>query len=102
MPKEAITTFSAPPYDSTIGGLPVPTSILSTAARLENLHVLYYRQGSDPRSQHLNFSFQGTFKEAIARGRNFCEKMGWRFVKVEQFLTNLEEREKRNSGQTDV
>lgn len=66
---------------------------------LERLHVLFYIHGNSRHIQNVNFIFHGSFKEAIARGRQFCERMGWKFIKVEPFLTNLEDREKRNSGE---
>ena len=73
-------------------------AIYPAAATLESLHVLFYRHGNDPRTQSINFSFPGTFKGAIDRGRRFCETMGWKFIKVEAFLTNLEEKESRLAG----
>lgn len=84
-----------------IGGLPldVDTEPIKNVGTLETLHVLFYIHGNSRHIQNVNFSFNGTFKEAIARGRQFCERMGWKFIKVEPFLTNLEEREKRNMGE---
>lgn len=70
----------------------------SKSAPLETLHILYYRHGNNPHTQSINFTFDDDFKQAIARGRTFCERMGWKFIKVEPFLTNLEDREKRSMG----
>lgn len=73
---------------------PTPAKPL-TLSPLDTLHTLYYLHSNNPRSQSINFQYNGSFKEAINRGRTFCEKMGWRFLKVEPFLTDLDDREKR-------
>ena len=73
-----------------------------TLAPLENIFVLYHLHGNNPRSQAIYFQHPGPFKVAIDRGRKFCEKMGWRFLKVESFLTNLDDREKRQAEQDNI
>ncbi len=73
----------------------LPEAAPLTLAPLDTLYVLFYRHGSNPHTQSIHFSFPGEFKKAIDRGRKFCDVTGYRFIKVEQFLTNLDEREKR-------
>jgi hypothetical protein len=88
---------------SSIGGLPqvIDATIESEpdTKLLEQIHILFYIHGNSRHIQNINFVYRRSFKEAIARGRQFCERMGWKFIKVEPFLTNLEDREKRNSGE---
>lgn len=58
---------------------------------VENLFILWHRKGNDPRPAPLYFSFEGSFDDAIKRGRRFCEETGIKFVYVKRFVTDLEE-----------
>lgn len=82
-----------------IGGLPSP---LSPSNSIEDIHILYYRHGNDPRTQVMHFKYPGDFKSAIARGRNFCERVGYRFIQVRKFLVNLDELERRSGDGSQV
>ena len=80
-------------------GLP---GLPSTRGELDQLMVLYYRHGNNPRTQDMFFIWPGEFKKAIDRGRQFCERMSWKFISVRPFLSNLEDIEKRNTISSEV
>ena len=79
MIPEQNTTFNAPTPDF---------------AAIEDTWILYYRQGVNVNCQ-LHFEHIGTLPEAESRGRQHCQIMGYNFLYIRPFLTNLETAEKR-------
>jgi hypothetical protein len=65
---------------------------------LSDIYVLWFRTGANPRTQDRNFHIPRTdkikdFRDVISRLKAYCDNCGFRFVKVEKFLSNLEEDE---------
>ena len=56
--------------------------------------VLYFLHGGNHHVRQKNFNFSGKKEEAIARGKAHCEIMGYRFIRVEPFFSNLESDER--------
>ena len=65
-------------------------------SELESLFVLWYREGRDPRGKPLHFRFSGTIHQAIAKTKSYCEQMGYRWIRVDPFLTDLDASLKRH------
>lgn len=58
------------------------------------LWTLWFRAGGNPHSQCLHFQFETVDpRRAYERGKLHCERMNYRFVKVEPFLVDLDHRE---------
>lgn len=65
-----------------------------------NLFVLRYRfgsgpQGSHPKESRKQFRFNGDLKSAIEEGRRHCQEVGFRFLDVTPFLSDLQSDEER-------
>ena len=65
---------------------------------LKDIYVLWFRTGANPRTQDRNFHIPLSkdlkdFRDVISRLKDYCDKCGFRFVKVERFLANMEEDE---------
>lgn len=58
------------------------------------VYTLYYRHGSNTSCFKL-FEFKGDLAGASQRGRTHCELMGFVFIYVKPFLSNLDAEEKR-------
>lgn len=78
------------------------TSQTKVTDSLDNVYVLYYIHGNDRTVKELYFRFnylsddlRDIKRAAIDRGRSFCDKRAWRFVRVEKFLSDLDEIEKK-------
>lgn len=65
---------------------------------MKNIYTLTYRFGSNPHPMLMNFQFDGSLVDAIARGRKFCDTVGYRFHSVRPLIENLETIEKRHTG----
>lgn len=62
------------------------------------VYLLYYRTNIVGNSFKV-FSFAGTKQEAFKRGQEHCKKMGYRFVSVIPFFTDLDVEEKAHTSQ---
>lgn len=60
----------------------------------DNTYVLWFRFGSNPHTQPKYFKYEGSFQDAIQRGRKHCELMSLRFIKVERFFSDFTEEER--------
>ena len=62
----------------------------------ERTYILYYHfRAAKPLD--LVFTYHGTLPEAIERGKQHCERMQYRFIKVRPFIVDLDEREVRRN-----
>ena len=61
---------------------------------LRSVYSLYYRHGSNTSCFKL-FEHKGDLASAAQRGRTHCELMGYVFIYVKPFLSDLEWEEKR-------
>ena len=59
-------------------------------------YTLYYIQGGNHNVKQKNFVFTGDKSSAISRGRQHCEILNLRFIRVEPFFSSLEADEKRH------
>lgn len=59
----------------------------------DNIFILYYRQGTNVFPLTKFFHFKGSLKQAMDRGRQHCDAITGRFLRVEPFLHNLTEDE---------
>lgn len=73
----------------------VNTPLLSSDDDLDfcDIYILYYRQGHNPYPMTKFFTFKGTLQKAIDRGRQHCEYITARFLRVEPFVHDLTEDE---------
>lgn len=89
--------------NETIQQAVVPTSLegihrSAAEMNMEDLYVLWYRTGMNPRPLTMNFYFHnpsGDFRNIVERSKRFCENTGYKFTKVEKFLSNLEALERK-------
>lgn len=80
MPKDVLDIAQA-----TIPGEP-----LNIVGPFQDVYVLRYVE----RSSHLAvkfFKMEGDFRSVIERGKSYCEQMRYRFLRVEPFLSNLQD-----------
>lgn len=70
-------------------GLPAPGKpIEQPKGPFDNIYVLYYLKGSH-HPQEKRFHMLGEFRDVIAKVKDYCEKMSYRFLRVEPFLNDL-------------
>ena len=72
---------------------PVTTKTIEIFDKTRVYTLYYHYRASAPKT--LVFEFKGSFNEAIERGRAFCARVNYRFIKVKPFIIDLDEREKR-------
>jgi hypothetical protein len=68
--------------------------MLLTNSPLKNLYILFYRTGNNPRPLEKYFEIEnpaGDMREIINKCKDYCDQTGFRFVKVERFLSNMED-----------
>lgn len=68
-----------------------------TPIDIRDLYVLYYRKGQNPFPMQRFFHYKGqnsdakrNLLKAIDRGREFCERITARFLRVEPFVADLD------------
>lgn len=81
----------------------LPSTPIYEMHSLNDIYVLFYRTGMNPRPLEMHFSFpEGAtdFRKVVERAKRFCDTCGYKFTKVEKFLISLEdmERKVRTSG----
>jgi hypothetical protein len=60
---------------------------------LTSVYVVEYR--ADGAVHHKNFVYDGDLVSAIARAKQYCQTMRYRFIFCSPFLTDLEKNEKK-------
>lgn len=60
---------------------------------LSEIYILWFRRGTSPFPEMKFFSFKGTLKQAMDRGRQHCDNITARFLRVDPFLHDLTEDE---------
>jgi hypothetical protein len=81
-----------------VPGLPVSEVRLNPFdISIDREYALHYRHGNNPNCQK-NFQFKGTFREAMARARTHCDKMGYRFILLRPAISDLESDEKNREN----
>lgn len=85
-----------------MGSIPAPTlkgnpfeERLSSLEDLINLRTYSLVYKSRHVLQNKVFRFDGDLKNAIVRGRQHCEKMGYVFIQVRPFIVDLEHQEEK-------
>jgi len=68
-------------------------SINKNSLIADKSYILYYRYGNIPQLKKV-FYFSGDIKDAIARARMHCIKMGYTFILVKHFIEDLDLQEK--------
>lgn len=66
-------------------------------SNLKDLYILYYRSQVNPRPSEKYFEIPGVtdFRDVITRCKTYCSNCGFRFVKVERFLSDMNEDERK-------
>ena len=62
----------------------------------KRLYKLFYRVGRQKPTE-IMFEFGGDRKNAVERGRNHCERMGFLFIWCEPAIYDLDDREARRA-----
>ena len=70
-----------------------PGTPASALPQTEHIYRLFFAFGNNPRAE-LIFKYDKPLQDAINRGREQCSKMNYRFIRVEEFLVDLNAREK--------
>ena len=60
------------------------------------LYILYHRHGNTQHTDFMFFNYKGSFRDAIERGKAYCQRVNLRFISVKPFLTDLAEDERRH------
>lgn len=74
------------------------TALAPIAKEKKEKYVLIYRTRNNPHPLYKNFEFMGNLEQAIGRGRKHCEIMNLIFYRVDKFLSDLDNEEKRFLG----
>lgn len=72
---------------------PIMVGVMDDDIEFDEIYVLYYRRGTNPFPEIKHFHFKGTLKQAMDRGRQHCDNIVARFLRVEPFLHDLTEDE---------
>lgn len=76
--------------------------MLPAGGSLKDLYILYYRSQVNPRPSEKYFEIPNVidFRDVITRCKSYCTNLGFRFVKVERFLSDMieDERKARQAG----
>jgi hypothetical protein len=59
----------------------------------KNIYILFYRHGMNAGCQK-GFFCEGDIKQAVQRAQRHCEVMGYRYIFVRPFVSDIEEEEK--------
>jgi hypothetical protein len=73
-------------------GLPTPAQV--PISSLKNLYILFYRTGNNPRPLEKYFEISNPTSDmrmVINKCKDYCDQTGFRFVKVERFLSDMDE-----------
>lgn len=64
-------------------------------------YTLFYREGRNPHPQFsfIDFPSSSTIMNVVARAKEFCDKMGYRFVNIQQSVIDMEKEEARRRGE---
>ena len=60
---------------------------------LTDLYTLYYRKGQNPFPMQKNFHSEGGLTRAIQVGKDHCERITARFLRVNRFISDLNKEE---------
>ena len=66
----------------------------------ERYYILYYHFPHSKIESKV-FGHSGNLTSAIIRGRDHCEVMNYRFIKVRPFIVNLDDQERRRLENSD-
>ena len=55
---------------------------------LGHVWILRYRYSNNPQADK-NFIFNGSLPEAVVFAKQYCEKMGYRYIQVRPFLSDI-------------
>jgi len=69
------------------------TETPKVASNNKNVYILFYRHGMNPHCQK-GFSHDGDIKSAVQRAQRHCEVMGYRYIFVRPFISDIDEEEK--------
>jgi hypothetical protein len=69
------------------------TTSNSVPDSIKNLYILFYRHGMNPHCQK-GFTNSGDIKAAVQRAQRHCEIMGYRYIFVRPFVSDIDEEEK--------
>ena len=61
---------------------------------LKDLYILFYRTGNNPRPLEKYFEISnpaGDMRMIINKCKDYCDQTGFRFVKVERFLSSMDD-----------
>lgn len=77
--------------------LPQPIKLIPHESNLKDLYILYYRSQVNPRPSEKYFEISNVtdFRDVITRCKSYCTNLGFRFVKVERFLSDMVEDERK-------
>ena len=64
---------------------------LTSGPEMKDIYTLWYRTGGNPRPLEKHFVLKDTkdFRDVVSRCKSYCDNCGYRFVKVERFLSDL-------------
>lgn len=90
-------------------GLPKqPLELTESAAKAnflntgkKNLWTLYFRAGSNPHAMTKHFFLEGDIRDVVTRAKKHCDTLGYRFIRIEPFISDLALDERKHTGLTD-
>lgn len=67
--------------------------VAKLATDFKNMYILFYRHGMNPGCSK-GFISNGDIKAAVQRAQRHCEIMGYRYIFVRPFVSDIDEEEK--------
>ena len=65
---------------------------------VDKTYILFYRHGNTMQTDWKAFSYKGSFRDAIERGKSHCAKTNLRFISVKPFITDFTEEERKHTA----
>ena len=67
----------------------------------KNLYTLFFRAGNNPHAMSKHFFLSGELRDVVIRAKKHCDTLGYRFVRIEPFISDLAADERRHTGSSE-
>ena len=72
-----------------------------TEENKKNLYTLFFRAGNNPHAMSKHFFLSGELRDVVLRAKKHCDTLGYRFVRIEPFISDLAADERKHTGGSD-
>ena len=98
----ALSTSTTAPIKVTVDLPFSPEDIASgKLSGKKNLYTLFFRAGNNPHAMSKHFFLSGDLRDVVIRAKKHCDTLGYRFVRIEPFISDLAADERKHTGGSD-